>query len=145
MSIRIGEAAQAPSFQDAAKRLVANTQVRRNVRHATDVIQQKRARVVGEVSDWQELRESARQIKENTLDNLADRLEKFETACTEAGAHVHWARDADEANQIIIGILKSEQANEVIKVKTMTSDEIGLNRALEAASIDRRMKLILRI
>ncbi|HEX4773236.1 MAG TPA: LutB/LldF family L-lactate oxidation iron-sulfur protein [Bryobacteraceae bacterium] len=135
MSIRVGEAAHAESFQEAAKELVSNTQVRRNVRHATDVIQQKRARVVGEVSDWQALRESARQIKENTLDNLADRLEQFENACTQAGGQVHWARDADEANQIIVGILKSEQANEVIKVKTMTSDEIGLNRALEAASI----------
>jgi L-lactate dehydrogenase complex protein LldF len=135
MSIRIGEAALAPSFQDAAKQLVANTQVRRNVRHATDIIQKKRNRVVGEVSDWQELLEAARQIKENTLDNLADRLEKFEIACTQAGGEVHWARDADEANQIIIGILQNEGANEVIKVKTMTSDEIGLNRALEAASI----------
>src|SRR3954451_9388818 len=98
MSIRIGDAANAPSFPDAAKRLVANTQVRHNVRHATDVIQKKRARVVGEVSDWQELREAGRQIKENALANLADRLEEFEKTCTEAGGRVHWARDADEAN-----------------------------------------------
>jgi L-lactate dehydrogenase complex protein LldF len=135
MSIRIGEAANAPAFPNAAKQLVADTQVRHNVRHATDVIQRKRDKVVGEVTDWEELRESAHQIKESTLRNLGKYLEQFEATCTQAGGQVHWARDADEANKIIVEIIQAEQATEVIKVKTMTSDEIGLNEALEKAGI----------
>ena len=60
---------------------------------------------------------------------------QFEKNCMAAGGTVHWARDADEANGIIVGLIKAQQAKEVIKVKTMTSDEVCLNRALEAAGI----------
>jgi L-lactate dehydrogenase complex protein LldF len=135
MSTYVGEAADAPKFQTAAKRLVADTQVRHNVRHATEVIRAKRAKVVGEMADWQQLRESGHAIKEHVLRHLDFYLEQFETACTAAGGTVHWARDADEANGIIVGLVKAQQAKEVIKVKTMTSDEIRLNVALEAAGI----------
>jgi L-lactate dehydrogenase complex protein LldF len=105
------------------------------VRHATDVIRNKRARVVAEVADWEQLRESAHEIKQHTLRHLDFYLEQFETALTKAGGHVHWARDADEANQIVIDLIRSHNANEVIKVKTMTSDETRMNAALEAAGI----------
>ncbi len=135
MSIRVGEAENAPSFPAAAKKLVANTQLRHNVRHATDVIRAKRAKVVSEVPDWQQLREAAHQIKQHTLANLDNYLLQFEMACTRAGGTVHWAQDADEANAIAVRIIQSHQATEVIKVKTMTSDEIGMNRALEQAGI----------
>jgi L-lactate dehydrogenase complex protein LldF len=135
MSVRVGEAAKAPPFPKAAKQLIANTQLRRNVRHATDVIRAKRARVVAEMPDWQELRESARQVKEHVLRHLDFYLEQFEAACTGAGGHVHWARDADEANRIIVELVRAHDSSEVIKVKTMTSDETRLNTALESAGI----------
>jgi L-lactate dehydrogenase complex protein LldF len=135
MSIRVGDAAQAPDFPTAAKAAIGNAQLRHNVRHATNVIRGKRAKVVAETPDWQELREAARQIKDHTLWNLDSYLEQFEKACTQAGGQVHWARDADEANKIIVGIIQSHRQTEVIKVKTMTSDETRLNVALEAAGI----------
>jgi L-lactate dehydrogenase complex protein LldF len=135
MSIRVGQSESAPSFPKAAKTLLANTQMRRNVRRATDIIRNKRARVVAEMPDWEELRNSAQQIKQQVLRNLDGYLEQFEKACTAAGGQVHWARDADEANQIIVGIIQGHQQTEVIKVKTMTSDETQLNVALEAAGI----------
>jgi L-lactate dehydrogenase complex protein LldF len=135
MSIRVGQSASAPAFPKAAKTLLANTQMRHNVRRATDIIRNKRARVVAEMPDWEELRNSAQQIKQQVLSNLDGYLEQFEKACTAAGGHVHWARDADEANQIVVGIVQSHQQTEVIKVKTMTSDETQLNVALEAAGI----------
>ena len=135
MSVRVGEAAQAPAFPVAAKELLQNQQLRRNVRHATEVIRNKRARVVAETPDWQELREAARRIKNHVLRHLDEYLEQFERACTRAGGHVHWARDADEANRIVIDIVKRHGGTEVIKVKTMTSDEVRLNTALEAAGI----------
>ncbi len=133
--IRVGDAAKAPDFPDAAKHALANAQLRRNVGHATDVIRGKRGVVVGEMDDWQELREAGKRIKAHVLDHLDTYLTRFEEHCTRAGGRVHWAADADEANRIVIDIIRGHGQTEVIKVKTMTSDETRLNRALEAAGI----------
>jgi L-lactate dehydrogenase complex protein LldF len=133
--IHVGHADEAPDFPDAARAALGNLQLRTNVRHATDVIRGKRAIVVGETTDWQQLREAGRQIKAHVLRHLGDYLEQFEENCTRAGGHVHWARDADEANRLIVQIIESHGGTEVIKVKTMTSDETRLNEALAAAGI----------
>jgi L-lactate dehydrogenase complex protein LldF len=135
MSVRVGKADHAPAFPGAAKRLMGNTQIRQNVRRATDTIRGKRAKVVAEMADWEELREAAHAIKEHTLRYLDFYLEQFESNCTRAGGQVHWARDADEANRTVIGLLRERGHNEVIKVKTMTSDETQLNVALQEAGI----------
>ncbi|MGH9587247.1 MAG: LutB/LldF family L-lactate oxidation iron-sulfur protein [Acidobacteriaceae bacterium] len=135
MSVRVGEAAEAPPFEKAAHVLLEDAQLRKNVRHATDVITGKRAHVVGEQHDWQQLRSAASAIKTHTMRYLDDYLLQFEAACTAAGGHVHWTADADEANRIIVGLIEQHGGKEVIKVKTMTSDEIGLNKALEENGI----------
>lgn len=135
MSIRVGGAEDAVSFQKAALALLDDTQLRRNVRNATDVITRKRDAVVNEQFDWQQLRSAASAIKAHTLRYLDQYLVQFEAACTAAGGHVHWAADADEANRIIVDLIRQYGGREVIKVKTMTSDEIGLNGALEANGI----------
>ncbi len=135
MSTFVGDAAGAPKFQTAAKALVGNTQLRHNVKRATDVIRGKRAKVVGEMPDWEQLRDSGHEIKQHVMRHLDFYLEQFEKNCSAAGGTVHWARDADEANAIIVGLVQAQQAKEVIKVKTMTSDEIRLNAALEKAGI----------
>jgi L-lactate dehydrogenase complex protein LldF len=119
----------------AAKTVLGDVQLRRNVRHATDVIQAKRARVVGEMPDWQELREAGRQIRQHTMEHLDFYLEDFEANCTRAGGVVHWARDAEEARRIVVGLVKASGSDEVIKIKSMTTEEIQLNSALEAAGI----------
>jgi L-lactate dehydrogenase complex protein LldF len=131
MTIRVAESASAPSFQKAALPLLEDAGLRKNVRHATDVITRKRAAVVGESPDWQELRTAASEIKAHTMRHLDKYLLQFEKACTAAGGHVHWASDADDANRIAIEIMRQYGNNEAIKIKTMTSDEIGLNEALE--------------
>jgi L-lactate dehydrogenase complex protein LldF len=125
----------APTFPMAAKAMLGDTQLRKNVRHATDVIQAKRARVVGEMPDWQQLREAGRQIRQHTMEHLDFYLEEFEAKCTRAGGVVHWARDAEEARQIIVRLVKASGSDEVIKIKSMTTEEIQLNSALEAAGI----------
>lgn len=135
MSVRVGDAADAPSFQKAALTLLDDAQLRKNVRHATDVITRKRAAVVEEQRDWQQLRAAAAAIKAHTLRHLDRYLLRFEKACEAAGGHVHWAADADEANRVIVALAKQHGGKEVIKVKTMTSDEIELNAALEANAI----------
>jgi L-lactate dehydrogenase complex protein LldF len=133
--IRVSDAASAPAFPVAAKAALQNDQLRRNVRHATDVIRGKRAVVVGEMPDWEALRDAAHAIKEHTLRHLDAYLEQFEANCTRAGGRVHWARDADEANRIVVDIFKERREREVIKVKTMTSDETRLNASLEENGI----------
>jgi len=135
MSVRVGKADHAPAFPGAARRLMGDTQLRQNVRRATENIRGKRAKVVAEMADWEELREAAHAIKEHTLRHLDFYLEQFESNCTRAGGHVHWARDADEANRTVVDLIRERDQTEVIKVKTMTSDETQLNVALEAAGI----------
>jgi L-lactate dehydrogenase complex protein LldF len=135
MSLITFDPARVPTFQVAAKELLGDTQMRKNVRHATTVIQNKRGIVVDEMPDWQDLRESGRQIKEHTLKHLDFYLEQFEANCTKAGGVVHWARDAAEAREIVTTLVRESGSGEVIKIKSMTTEEIGLNRALEAAGI----------
>src|SRR5436305_563232 len=123
------------SFPEAARGELANVQLRTNLRAATDTIRAKRARVVGEVPDWEELREAGRAIKADVLAHLDEYLLQFEAAFRAAGGVVHWARDADEANAIVVEIARSHGADEVVKVKSLTTDEIRLNDALETAGI----------
>ncbi|MGA3129834.1 MAG: lactate utilization protein B [Terracidiphilus sp.] len=125
----------APSFPVAALPVLRNPQLRKNVAHAIDVIQAKRARLVAERPDWQALRAAAAAIKDETLAHLDTYLEQFEERCTAAGGQVHWAADAAEARRIILELLREEKADEVIKIKTMTSAEIQLNPFLEAAGV----------
>jgi L-lactate dehydrogenase complex protein LldF len=125
----------APVFPIAAKAALGDTQMRKNVRHATDVIQAKRARVVAEMPDWEQLREAGKQIRQHTMEHLDFYLEQFEENCTRAGGVVHWARDAEEARRIVTGLVKASSSDEVIKIKSMTTEEIHLNDALEAAGI----------
>jgi L-lactate dehydrogenase complex protein LldF len=125
----------APAFPVAAHVSMGDPQMRKNVRHATDVIQGKRADRVAEMPDWQELRESGKEIRRHTMRHLDFYLEQFERNCTAAGGVVHWARDAEEARQIVVRLVKASAATEVIKIKSMTTEEIQLNKALEAAGV----------
>jgi len=127
--------ALAPPFPVAALPVLRNPQLRKNVAHAIDVIQAKRAKLVAEKTDWQALRAAAAAIKDEALANLGAYLEQFEARCTAAGGHVHWAADAAEARRTILELLRQEGADEVIKIKTMTSAEIQLNPYLEAAGV----------
>ncbi len=124
-----------PTFPIAARATLGDTQLRKNVRHATEVIQNKRARVVGEMPDWQQLRETGRQIREHAMANLDYYLEEFERKCIQAGGQVHWARDGEEAKRIVTELVKASGSSEVIKIKSMTTEEIHLNVSLEAAGI----------
>lgn len=135
MSVHVGSAEDSASFPELAGITLDNAQLRRNVRHATGMIQAKRERMTGELPDWEELRASASAIKAHTLRYLDIYLEEFEAKFKANGGQVHWARDADEANEIIAGIVRSHGSREAIKVKTMTSNETRLNRHLEENGI----------
>jgi L-lactate dehydrogenase complex protein LldF len=123
------------AFPEAARRELANVQLRTNLRNATDTIRAKRARVVDEVPDWEALRDAGRAIKADVLARLDEYLLQFEAAVQERGGHVHWARDAAEANAVVVEVARAHGVDEVVKVKSLTTDEIGLNAALAARGI----------
>ncbi len=91
--------------------------------------------MVAEVPDWEELREAGAAIKARALATLPEQLERLEAAVGAAGGIVHWARDAAEANAIVAGIAHEHGARELIKVKSLATDEIGLNDALAAKGV----------
>jgi L-lactate dehydrogenase complex protein LldF len=122
-------------FPKAARAALRDTQQRTNLRRATTTIRGKRGTVVGELPDWEELREAGRAIKERTLRHLPELLLRFEKEFTAAGGTVHWARDAYEARRIVTRLVRATGEREVVKVKSMVTQEIRLNEALERAGI----------
>lgn len=124
-----------PAFPEAARTAVADTQLRRNLGHATATIRAKRANVVGELDDWEELRVAGAAIKDRTLRHLDTYLEQLESSLQECGATVHWATDAAAANAIVTEVARSNDIDEVVKIKSMATQEIGLNEALAEAGI----------
>ncbi|MDX1636699.1 MAG: LutB/LldF family L-lactate oxidation iron-sulfur protein [Balneolaceae bacterium] len=124
-----------PTFQQSAKTFLENTQLRRNIGHATHTIREKRRLVVDEMPDWEALREAGNKIKQRVMRHLDTYLLQLENAVQEAGGVVHWARDADEANRIVLDLVKQQQVEEVVKVKSITTDEIKLNKALAQEGI----------
>ncbi|MGY1774000.1 LutB/LldF family L-lactate oxidation iron-sulfur protein [Blastococcus sp. SYSU D00813] len=123
-------------FPDAARDALRDGQLRANLGHATTTIRGKRAGVVAEVPDWAQLREAGRALKAATMARLDEHLEELERQVTSRGGTVHWARDAVEANEIVTRLVRATGADEVVKVKSMATQEIGLNEALEAAGIE---------
>jgi L-lactate dehydrogenase complex protein LldF len=124
-----------PTFPKAAASALANSQLRRNLRHATHTIRTKRASVVDELPDWERLRAAGEAIKNDVLFHLDTYLEQLEAAVAQRGGVVHWARDADEANEIVLRLVRATGSREVVKVKSMATQEIALNEALAAGGV----------
>ncbi|MFE4306363.1 LutB/LldF family L-lactate oxidation iron-sulfur protein [Streptomyces sp. NPDC056517] len=129
-----------PAFPEAARAALADTQLRANLRRATGTIRDKRLAVAAELEDWEDLRETAAAVKRHTLRHLDHHLLRLEKAVTAAGGVVHWAADAAEANRIVTDLVRAAggsdtEQQEVVKVKSMATQEIGLNEALADAGI----------
>ena len=124
-----------PPFPSAARDALADSQLRGNLAKATGTIRAKRAAVVAEVDDWEELRLAGAALKDRALLDLDSKLVQLEESLTAAGAVVHWARDAEEACRIVASVARDHGVDEVVKVKSMATQEIGLNEHLEAEGI----------
>jgi L-lactate dehydrogenase complex protein LldF len=96
----------------------------------------KRDRAAATVPEWEQLRETAARIKEHTLSRLAEYLEEFERNARKNGIQVHWARDGEEHNAIVHGILARHGATRMVKSKSMLTEECHLNPYLEARGIE---------
>ncbi|HLI60744.1 MAG TPA: LutB/LldF family L-lactate oxidation iron-sulfur protein [Solirubrobacteraceae bacterium] len=127
--------AAGPEFPQAARAALGDAQLRRNLAHVTHSIRAKRAAAVAELPDWEALREAGRAIKAETMRHLDEHLEALERSVTAAGGVVHWARDGEECNRIVGGLIAARGATEVVKAKSLTTEEIGLNEALQARGV----------
>ena len=123
------------SFPAAARTALADEQLRRNIGHATGTIRAKRLAAIAECHDWEQLRAAGSALKQDVLARLPELLEELEANVTARGGTVHWARDGDEANRIVAQLIRDTGSTEVVKVKSMATQEIGLNEYLEAQGI----------
>ena len=131
----VGQLRSRRPFPEAARTALGDAQLRRNLAKATGTIRAKRAQAVGELPDWAELRAAGAAIKDQVLADLDRYLVQLEEQVTARGGVVHWARDAVEANRIVTDLVRAAGADEVVKVKSMATQEIGLNEALAGAGI----------
>ncbi|MEV5657606.1 LutB/LldF family L-lactate oxidation iron-sulfur protein [Streptomyces sp. NPDC052291] len=123
------------TFPAAAHDELRNEQLRSNLGRATHTIRAKRLHVTGELPDWEELRDAGSAVKTDTMNRLPELLEELERNVTARGGTVHWARDGVEANEIVARLVRETGSDEVIKVKSMATQEIGLNEHLESLGI----------
>ncbi len=106
------------------------------VRKATARFVNGRADRAAELDIWEELRQAAHEIRLHTIDHLDYYLERLERSVIAAGGHVHWARDGSEACELVLRIARDRGVKTVVKAKSMASEEVSLNHALQAAGVD---------
>ena len=99
-------------------------------------VRAKRDKAAKAIEDWEDLREQASQIKNYTLDNLGDLLLQFEQNAIKNGITVHWAADAEEHNQIVHSIITQKGVSQLVKSKSMLTEECHLNEYLAKNGID---------
>jgi L-lactate dehydrogenase complex protein LldF len=122
-------------FPAAARRSLADSQLRANLARATSTIRDKRAGVVAELPDWEHLRAAGSAIKDSALLDLDTQLSRLESSVEARGGTVHWAKDGTEACAIVARIARSHALDEVVKVKSLATDEIALNDHLRDVGI----------
>jgi len=123
-------------FKDRTRHVLNDPGQRQNFRGAMDFLQGKRRAQFPDADELQGLRELGSQIRRYSLSNLPRLLEQLETKLTANGIQVHWAQTPDEANAIALAIARRVEAKRIIKGKSMVSEEIGFNHAMEAAGIE---------
>ncbi|MCC7250799.1 LutB/LldF family L-lactate oxidation iron-sulfur protein [Hyphomicrobium sp.] len=123
-------------FHARASKAITNESLQKSFSNLKSGFVAARARAVAALPEFEAMREAGAAIKDHTLDNLDFYLERFEAEVTKRGGKVHWAADAEEARLIIREICADVGAKTVVKGKSMVSEEIGLNEALEAEGLE---------
>ena len=124
-----------PQFKQNAARALNDGQLQKALGNVKQGFIDKRQMAADKLPEFEALRDAARDIKNHTLEHLDLYLEAYEEKVKASGGHVHFARDAAEARDIILGICRETNAKTVTKGKSMISEEIGINHHLEANGI----------
>ncbi|MFZ2394286.1 LutB/LldF family L-lactate oxidation iron-sulfur protein [Rhodoferax sp.] len=123
-------------FKERSRSVLNDPGQRKNFRGAMDYLQAKRRSQFPDEDELQGLRELGSQIRRYSLANLPRLLEQLEAKLSANGVQVHWAQNPEEANAIALGIAQRVKAKRIIKGKSMVSEEVGFNHAMEAAGIE---------
>ena len=123
-------------FMEAAGQALADPPLQAALVRLTSTLLAANRRGYANLSDSDKLRDHAKQIKEHTLAHLDQYLEQMEESVQRNGGHVHWASTAKDARQIVLQIAQQANCKKVVKSKSMTSEEIHLNHALETAGLE---------
>ncbi|MGV3559050.1 lactate utilization protein B [Larkinella arboricola] len=99
-------------------------------------VREKRDKAVFQIPEWEALREAASRIKHNALSNLDEYLLEFEQNAINNGVKVHWAADGREHNEIVLQILRETGATQMVKSKSMLTEECHLNEFLIEQGVD---------
>ena len=132
----MGHHLQVEKFDANARDALQNASLRTAVQYATGLIGGRRKDAAESLPDWEELRETAKSIKNETLEHLDAYLEQFTENAARAGSQIHWARDSKEACEIVSRLARERGARLLVKSKSMATEEIGLNAALEADGLE---------
>jgi L-lactate dehydrogenase complex protein LldF len=124
-----------PQFKQNAARALADVQLQKALGNVKQGFIDKRQQAAAKLPEFEALRDSARDIKNHTLEHLDLYLEAYEEKVKASGGHVHFARNAEEARAVILRICRDAGARTVTKGKSMISEEIGINYHLEAHGI----------
>ncbi len=123
-------------FNANVRKALDDRELQKSLFSAKKGLVNNRLNAISVVTDFEQLREQAKQLKQHTLSRLDYYLELFEKNYTQQGGQIHWATDASHAQQIIIDICQRHQAKTVVKGKSMAGEEIDINTALKAAGIE---------
>ncbi len=123
-------------FKGRAHQALGDSQLRNNFRTAMDSLMTKRALAFADADEREQLRTLGNAIRARALSKLPDLLETLERNLTRNGVQVHWAETVAEANAIVLGIARAHQAKQLVKGKSMVSEEMEMNHALEAEGIE---------
>ncbi len=124
-----------PGFKDNSAGALADVNLQKAMRHVRVNFIEKRAKAAAALPEFDDLRSSARAIKDHVLDHLDLYLEAYEAKVVERGGKVHWAANAVEARGIVLDICRKVNARTATKGKSMITEEIGLNDFLEKNGI----------
>jgi len=123
-------------FEHNVDAALADDQLRKNLRNAMDILVEKRRMVFKDPDTLEQLRSAGNAIKRRALSKLPHLLEQLEANCRKNGIQVHWAEDTAAANRIVLEIMQANDAKEMVKGKSMVSEEMHLNRFMKDHGID---------
>ncbi|HED14487.1 MAG TPA: iron-sulfur cluster-binding protein [Gammaproteobacteria bacterium] len=126
----------ARDFSDNAEKALLNPDLRRALAQVREGFVVKRAKAFAELPEFAALRRLGHEIKQHSLEHLDYYLERYERQVIAAGGQVHWAQTPQQARDIVVKICRDSAAQRVIKGKSMVSEEVALNEALEAADFE---------
>jgi len=126
------------SFKARAAESLANPHLRKALSNLRSRMVVGRVASVAELDNFEDIREAAKQVRDNALQHLDFLLEEFERNATARGARVHWAETSADMNRIVLEIAKAANVRKVIKSKSMLGEESGLNKYLQAGGVEVR-------